>query len=138
LRAIAEARIPWSFRPPALDPSSAPPSNGDGIWLGPEHSPYHLAVEVQTDEPRHGFTSEEEEEGSGSSSDGESEEEEEEESEEESDYVEDEEPLGLVTKKRKPVVAANVGSMFGALEIEGGEDNSEESEAEEEEESETA
>lgn len=53
--------------------------------------------------------------------------------------MEDEEPLGLVTKKRRPVVAANVGSMFGALAIEGGEDSSEEeNEAEEEEESEAA
>lgn len=123
LRAIAEARIPWSFRPPPIENEPTPTlPPGDGIWLGQEYSPFHQANDpLQTDAP-HELSSDEMSESSDEGDDDESATSDSAEAESDEYLNEDDEPAGLVNKKAK----ANVGSMFGALEIEGVDEESEE------------
>lgn len=126
LRAIAEARIPWSFRPPPSpsqsETAAVPP--GEGIWLGEEFSPFHRAVdplqvdgryEEMTDESKSSSADEDAADGSSGEQEGSDD-------GDDSDAYpdEDDEPHGLVTKKKK---TPQVGSMFGALEIEELEDS---------------
>lgn len=100
------------------------PPPGDGIWLGREYSPFHQASdplqtdalhELSSDEASESFDEDEDESDNASEIDSD-------------DYPDEDEPAGLVSKKAK----ANVGSMFGALEIEGLDDESDDDDDESE------